>query len=331
MRTLEDQIFDPGIPFEDKALEVFRYQVKHVEPYRKFVETLYGKNYSPKQLEDIPLVPVELFREIPVMSDEFEKPELLFFSSGTSSMKKSRHHVAKASLYERAISMGFDSTYGIRDPLILAYTPGYNDNPKSSLIYMIRYLIDRDKSGASKFLDVKNPPDESYIYKLYENEERPILLFGAAFGLLDWIEKQDITLPEETIVMETGGMKTHRREMTKDELRQQLSEGFHISPEKIHSEYGMTEMLSQAYADGDMWFKPSPTLRVTVKDKNAPDQNVDYGKEGLVGIFDLANLYSCSFFQTEDLGILNEDHSFQILGRSTGGALRGCNFLIEED
>ena len=330
-QQLEEQIFDPSIPFEERAVAVYQYQMRHCAPYRRYVESLYGQQYNPADLASIPLMPVEVFREVSVLSDEIEQPEVVFRSSGTSSMKRSHHHVAKVSLYERAIRVGFNRRYGIKNPVILAYTPGYNENPESSLIYMLNYLIAQDTTGKSHFLDVDDPPDQQHLGQLYEAQQRPILLFGAAFGLLDWIEKKQVSLPEDTIIMETGGMKTHRREMTKHQLRHQLAEGFAIKPEKIHSEYGMTEMLSQAYAYGDPWFYPADSLKVTIRDEADPDFEVDYGESGVIGIYDLANLYSCSFFQTSDTGVARDDGAFQVSGRATGGTLRGCNFLLEED
>ena len=331
MPNTEAVIFDSSLSFEEKALTIFNYQIQHLKPYRLFVESLYGVDYEPRKLSEIPLVPIELFREVPVISDEFDQPEIRFRSSGTSSMKRSEHYVAKKKIYEKSISCGFDDTYGLPNPIILAFTPGYNDNPESSLIFMLDYLIQNDSTGLSKFLDVQNPPTTEELHRLVRDHNRPLLLFGAAFGLLDWIENHNIELPDETIVIETGGMKTHRREMTKNELRTRLSEGFNIRPEKIHSEYGMTEMLSQAYSAGDEWFIPAPTLKVSIRDHENPDREVPFKQEGVIGIYDLSNIYSCSFFQTADLGIAREDGAFKVLGRATGGMLRGCNFLLEDE
>ena len=331
MEQPDQLIFDTSRSFRQRALEVYEYQINHVKPYRMFVESLYGSGYKPEQLSEIPLVPVELFRETRVISDEFDEESLHFQSSGTSSMQRSNHYVARAEVYKKAINVGFEQVFGTTRPIILAYTPGYNENPRSSLIYMLNFLIQNDETRKSTFLDVQNPPDTPKLDELAATNGRPLLLFGAAFGLLDWIEKKDIRLPENAFIMETGGMKTHRREMTKSQLRTQLANGFGIPPEHIFSEYGMTEMLSQAYSMGDEWFYPSSTLKVAIRDENDPDKEVPPGEQGLIGIYDLANVHSCSFFYTRDLGFSRSDGAFKVLGRSQQSALRGCNFLLEED
>ena len=157
------------------------------------------------------------------------------------------------------------------------------------------------------------------------------MLFGAAFGLMDMLEIDPIQLPEDSVILETGGMKTHRREITKELLHQQLADGFGIPASQIHSEYGMTELLSQTYAKGSLWFECVPWMEVSIRDPKDPMQEAEHEEEGVIGVIDLANLYSCSFILTGDKGIQREDGKFQVLGRWNPQNLRGCNFLIDQD
>ena len=220
--------------------------------------------------------------------------------------------------------------YELDDYVILAYTPGYNENPHSSLIWMLSTLIGREPSGMSQFLEIGQPLDKKVIEAISEKGKKA-MLFGAAFGLLDLIEMSDIHLPEDSVLLETGGMKTHRREMTKEDLHRRLADGFGLVKAQIHSEYGMTELLSQAYSQGSFWFEPVPWMKVTIRDPKDPMKEVPDGEEGLIGVIDLANIHSCSFILTGDKVIQNEAGQFQVLGRWNPRNLRGCNFLIDRD
>ncbi|MEX2364866.1 MAG: hypothetical protein WD597_14635, partial [Balneolaceae bacterium] len=220
--------------------------------------------------------------------------------------------------------------YDLDDYVIWAYTPGYQENSNSSLIWMLNTLIERDYSGMSRFLELNQPLDEKEIQKIQKSGKK-LLLFGAAFGLLDILERRSIQLPKDSIILETGGMKTHRREINRQQLHQLLSDGFGLPPSQIHSEYGMTELLSQAYSLGDEWFQCVPWMNVSIRDPENPMREMTAGEEGLIGIIDLANIYSCSFILTGDKGVQNESGDFQVLGRWNPQNLRGCNFLIEQD
>jgi len=191
-------------------------------------------------------------------------------------------------------------------------------------------LIEREKSGLSAFLELGKPLDETAIREIKESGKK-LMLFGAAFGLMDILENHPVQLPENTVIIETGGMKTHRREITKEELHKQLAGGFGLPQSHIHSEYGMTELLSQAYAQGSLWFECVPWMKVSIRNPEAPMQKVRNGEEGLIGVMDLANLHSCSFILTGDRGIQRKDGKFQVLGRWNPQNLRGCNFLIDQD
>lgn len=320
-------IFKKSIPFSQKMADVFRYQLRHEPVYRRFCQFLSVDIRTKPAPESVPLLPVEAFRDTVVGSQD--EADVVFQSSGTTGMKRSRHYVKDVSLYRESIHEGFRHFYPLDDFVILGYTPGYSENPHSSLIWMLNCLIENDPSGLSCFLQLGKPVDPALIQRIVESEKR-IMLFGAAFGLIDMTESHPVKLPENSIVMETGGMKTHRRELSREELHRKLAEAFQLSTDNIHSEYGMTEMLSQAYAKGDMWFQTPPWLSVTIRNPENPLEQLPDGQEGLIGIIDLANLHSCSFLLTADRGVA-EAGRFNVLGRFEPDNLRGCNFLIDQD
>lgn len=328
---MERIIFNSLIPFKQKALQIFEFQKEQNPIYGKFCKAL-GVNKI-QEVSEIPLLPIQVFKDVEVLKTSISQPatfDLYFQSSGTSGMKRSRHYISDPELYRESIVEGMKLFYELDDYAILAYTPGYNSNPHSSLVWMLKVLIDRDESGLSQFLELDRPLKKSLVNEIESNGKK-IMLFGAAFGLLDMLELRGFELPAESIVMETGGMKTHRREMSKAELRKKLAEGFGISEENIHSEYGMTELLSQAYSVGNGWFNCVPWMEVSIRDPKNPEKTVPYGSEGLIGVIDLANLNSCSFILTGDKGTQNENGAFKVLGRWNPMNLRGCNFLIDRD
>ncbi len=327
-----DLIFDETLSFEEKTLRVFEFQRKCNAVYQRFCAALGIEEV--RSASQIPLLPIQAFKETKVISvEDHSKSEiqnLEFRSSGTTGMSRSRHFVLDPELYRRSAINGMQHFYDLDEYVIWAYIPGYSENPNSSLIWMLKALIESEGSGLSKFLDLNKPLNEEELQKI-EVSGKKLMLFGAAFGLLDIIEKQSVQLPQGTIILETGGMKTHRREVTKEKLHQQLAEGFGIDTGQIHSEYGMTELLSQAYAQGDLWFQSVPWMQVSIRDPKDPMEQVSCGEEGLIGVIDLANFYSCSFILTGDKGMQREDGKFQILGRWDPQNLRGCNFLIDQD
>lgn len=312
-----DDIFDESIPFEIRKKAVLDYQIQENRYYSEFYNILGDRS------QEIPLIPIQLFRDRDIYSGS-NKPELYFQSSGTSGMQKSQHFIVDPSLYRRSIMEAFYSHYD-NDFVIWAYTPGYNDNPKSSLIWMLNELISNDSSGQSRFLPLDTSLPE------FKVKDKRLMLFGAAFGLMDVAEKYSVQLPEGTIIMETGGMKTHRREMSRDEMHLKLANAFGVDKSDVHSEYGMTELLSQSYSLGDDWFIPPHWMMVSIRNPENPIESVGDGEEGLIGIIDLANVYSCPFILTGDKGVRREDGSFQVLGRWSPENLRGCNFLIDVD
>ena len=325
-------VFDHTISFQEKAIQVFEFQKEHNLVYGKFCKAL-GVNQV-EEASDIPLLPIQAFKDGTIVSQWDPKLDIqnleFFESSGTSRMNRSRHYVADPELYKAAIINGMKHFYELEDFVILAYTPGYNSNPHSSLVWMLNVLIEQDQPGLSHFLELGRPIDPRVVEEIKSRGKR-VMLFGAAFGLLDLIKLTKINLPDDSIIMETGGMKTHRREMSKSELHEKLATGFGLSKEEIHSEYGMTELLSQAYSFGSEWFEIVPWMHISIRNPENPMEENDTEEEGLIGIIDLANLYSCSFILTGDKGVKNEEGKFQILGRWNPRNLRGCNFLIDQD
>lgn len=326
-------IFSENKSFQEKALEVFRHQVKNNTVYKTFCETL-GSTQATKPSE-FPLLPIQAFKDARILTTEntsdIDFSALNYFqSSGTSGMQRSTHYLLDTSIYRQSILKGMETFYALSDYVIWAYTPGYIDNPNSSLIWMLNLLIEQDKTGLSRFLELNKPLPIQDVDKIKEAGKK-LMIFGAAFGLLDVLEMNKTTVPEDTIIMETGGMKTYRREMTKADLHKTLASGFKLPVGQIHSEYGMAELLSQAYSLGDEWFRCVPWMQVSIRNPNNPLENIANGEEGLIGIIDLANFHSCAFILTEDKGVMSNDGRFKVLGRWNSQNLRGCNFLIDQD
>ena len=324
-----DFIFDESLSFRDKAENVYKFQRLNNPLYHTFSEHFPQPDSESFDPYSIPLLPIRAFKEADVIVQN-RKPELLFKSSGTGSSNRSRHLVADADLYRKSIIAEFNRYFDLSSFTILAYTPGYNENRHSSLIWMLNYLISKSESEISQFLPVGEPIDPTLL-KQIEDRGETLILFGAAFGLMDVIEMGDADLPAGSLIIETGGMKTHRREMTKEDLRHALAEGFQIPPENIHSEYGMCELLSQCYSIGSEWFKTPSWVDVTIRDPKDSTRICKPGEEGKIGIIDLANIYSCPFILTDDHGVINEDGLFRVLGRWDSAEMRGCNFLIDSD
>jgi hypothetical protein len=310
---------------------VVEYQIHKNQVYRDFFKYLKGTFISDNFNPDlIPLLPIEAFRDACIYASDKTNPDLIFKSSGTSTTIRSTHYIAHAEMYRRSIFSSFQAFYAMENYVILAYTPGYNQNPNSSLIWMLNEFINADSTGLSQFLDIGKPIDESILEKI-DSIDKNVMLFGAAFGLVELSEKYSTFLPEGSIVMETGGMKTYRKEMDRSELHNALSDGFGIGLKQVHSEYGMTELMSQAYSTGDQWFKSPPWMRVTIRDPYNPMRLLPPYEEGLIGIIDLANWESCPFILTGDRGIQDTNGRFQVNGRWGDYHLRGCNFLLETE
>lgn len=313
------------LTFRATALEVFYYQAKHTPVYREYLASLGVDLMSVKEPEQIPFLPIEFFKSHKVMV-EWKNAEVVFESSGTTGSEPSKHHVADTSLYRESFLRSFYGFYGSPEDLcILALLPSYLDRPGSSLVYMMDHLIRWSKHPDSGFY-LENLEELASVLDRRNKDGNPTLLLGVSFALLDLAEKHPKTLGENIIPMETGGMKGKREELVRSELHARLKEAFGCSA--IHSEYGMTELLSQAYSKGDGRFTCPPWMKVLVRDPNDPLSLQAPGQSGGLNIIDLANLNSCSFVATGDLGKIHEDGSFEVLGRFDQSDIRGCNLLV---
>lgn len=326
-QNISELIFDSETSFFERALFSYRYQIEHNPYYRTFARHYFGENQQPDSIAEIPLMPLRAFKELDLIV-EGKEHSILFRSSGTGSGNRSRHLVADTFLYRRAIEEGFKEHFNPKSSTILCYAPGYSDNQDSSLLWMLNHLIENDFSGLSRFLPLSEPLTKEIINEI-SLPDKNIILFGAAFGLLDLLDAGSDPLPDSAHIIETGGMKTYRREMSKENLRSELSRGFGIPEIQIHSEYGMCELLSQMYAIGDTWFSTPHWMYTSVRDPNDPAIECLAGEAGKIGIIDLANIYSCPFLLTEDRGIMDIDGRVSVLGRWNPTDLRGCNFLID--
>jgi len=328
-RDIISVLFDENRSMLERAVFAFNYQREHNPVYATFAGHFIDGNREPKNLSDIPLFPIRAFKEMELIV-QGKKAERVFKSSGTGSMNRSRHLIADMELYKKSITEGFTEYFDLDTSTILCYAPGYSDNPDSSLLWMLNYLIEQDCSGRSRFLPLGKPLTNEAIESV-QTYNRTIILFGAAFGLLDLIEVGSVQLPETAHIIETGGMKTYRREMSKGELRQRLSEGFGIDPLQIHSEYGMCELLSQMYAIGGESFNTPHWMYASIRNPEDPFDETVPGFEGKIGIIDLANIFSCPFILTEDRGAMDIEGNLSVLGRWESAELRGCNFLIDRE
>jgi len=310
--------------FNAIALEVFRHQCKNCTVYKEFITGMKIDADKITAIEQIPFLPVEFFKSHTIVSNS-DAAGIVFSSSGTTGITTSRHVVTDLSWYEESFRKAFELFYGdIQQYTILALLPSYLEREGSSLIYMAEDLIRRSNNPDSGFY-LYNYGQLYHQLKKQQQNKNPTLLIGVTFALLDFVEQYSIDFPE-LIVMETGGMKGKRKEMIREELHQTLYKGFGV--ERIHSEYGMTELLSQAYSDGNGIFKTPPWMRIITRDTNDPISLVKDGKTGGINIIDLANLNSCSFIAVQDLGKVYEDGSFEVLGRFDNADIRGCNLLI---
>ena len=309
--------------FDKMCLDVFQFQYTHCKIYQRFCNLIGKCKLTVSTPGDIPFLPIEFFKKEKVLINN-AKAEIIFTSSGTTGQQTSKHYVSDVSLYEKSYLKGFTNFYKkIEDYCVLALLPSYLDRKGSSLIYMTNDLINRSKHPKSGFY-LNNLKELVEILKELENKNQKTLLIGVSFALLDLAEQFNLKL-KHTIVMETGGMKGRRKEMIRTELHKKLSESFGV--EKIHSEYGMTELLSQAYSKGDGIFECPPWMRILTRNTENPLQPVAEGKTGGINVIDLANVNSCSFIATQDLGKVYADRTFEILGRFDHSDIRGCNLM----
>ncbi len=311
--------------FNETALELFQFQYKNNKIYKQFVDLNHINLLQVKTVEQIPFLPIEFFKNHKVICGD-EIPLEYFESSGTSGMQKSKHFVSSLAVYEESFLKGFSHFYGnIKAYCLLALLPNYQEQKRSSLIYMIKKLIDESGHPDSGFFLHDNQALKDKLLELKTAQQKTIL-FGVSYALLDMAEQYPISVPE-TIIFETGGMKGRRKEMIREEVHSKLQKAFGVPA--IHGEYGMTELLSQAYSNGNGIFVPTPWMKILIRDINDPKAMLACNKTGGINVIDLANRYSCSFIATQDLGKLYENGSFEVLGRFDHSDVRGCNLMIE--
>ena len=306
--------------FQSVAMDVFRFQAEHCAVYAQYLRLIGVEPASVTRIEDIPMLPIELFKSHNVYSAK-EEPQIVFTSSATTGMTPSRHPVADVTIYERDFIESFRLFYGEPEHWsIYGLLPNYLQRSGSSLVYMVDRLIARCGSGGF-YLD-----EYEKLIADMAADAKPKILLGVSYALWDLAEQYAPKL-ENTIVMETGGMKGQREELPKSEFHKILTEAFGV--EKIHSEYGMAELTSQAYSSGDGVFRAPAWMRVVVRDVNNPLKMLPAGSRGAVSIIDLANISSCAFIATQDVGRTFADGTFMIEGRLSGADIRGCNLLVQ--
>ena len=310
--------------FKTCALQVFRHQFKNNTVYRSFCDLLYIHSSDVKKVEEIPFLPIQFFKSHAVLSSTQAVKET-FTSSGTTGSSVSKHMVTDLSWYTKSYTKGFDHFYGpIEDYTVLGLLPNYLERDGSSLIYMVDDFIKKSNKPASGFY-LNNLTELSKTLIALDKKGEKVLLIGVTFALLDLIERQQFKL-HNTIIMETGGMKGRRKEIIRNELHEILCAGFGVS--KIYSEYGMTELLSQGYSSGDGVFYCPPWMKILARDTEDALTMVGTNKTGGLNVIDLANYNSCSFIATQDLGKVDNNCSFEVLGRFDHSDIRGCNLMV---
>jgi phenylacetate-coenzyme A ligase PaaK-like adenylate-forming protein len=312
--------------FDTTTLELFRYQAQHNPVYRAWLQQLGTDPEQVSKLEAIPFLPIEFFKTHDVTTGDYE-PEVTFYSSGTTRTSRSRHLVSSQDWYNRTTQRIFEAFYGpLTDFVVLALLPSYLEQGGSSLVAMVDYFV-RQSGQQQEGFYLHNHDQLLQTIKSVQQRGKKVLLIGVSYALLDWADelqgREDFS---NVTIMETGGMKGRRREMIREELHSYLKYGFGV--EAIHSEYGMTELLSQAYSLGDGIFKPGYTMQVLLRDLNDPFDIRPDMRSGGINVIDLANVDSCAFVETKDIGKMKGDGTFEVLGRFDNSDIRGCNLLI---
>ncbi len=320
-----EELQKPNFDFEQMALQLFRYQSEYLPVYAEFLRLLKINPNEINSISEIPFLPVSFFKSNEIVSSKV-KTYFHFTSSTTTGGKPSRHFVPDLEIYKWSFKKGFNYFYGNNsDYCFLGLLPSYLEREGSSLVYMVQDFIQESKFEQSNF----------YLHdfnalnlQLLENEKNgiPTILIGVTYALLDFAEQFPIKL-KNTIVMETGGMKGQRKEMLRPEVHSLLCKAFQLT--EIHSEYGMTELLSQAYSKGNGIFVSPPWMRVLAADLNDALTQLPFEKAGSINIIDLANIYSCAFIATDDLGVVHSNNTFEIIGRRDNSDIRGCGLMYE--
>ncbi|WP_432713282.1 acyl transferase [Pedobacter sp.] len=311
--------------FNALALNIFKQQAQNCAVYKAYIYHLGKDPEKINRVEDLPFLPISFFKSHEVLSSN-RAPEIVFSSSGTTGMVQSRHLVTDVKVYEDSFNKAFQQFYGcIEDTCLLALLPSYLERDGSSLIYMVDSLLKQSKHPDSGYF-LHNYKELFQKLEKQKASKQKTILIGVTYALLDFLEAYQVVFPE-LIVMETGGMKGKRKEMVREELHDVLQAGFGVSA--IHSEYGMTELLSQAYSAGIGIFNCPPWMKIVLRDTNDPLSLIQNQQTGGINVIDLANVNSCAFLATQDLGRIYPDGSFEVLGRFDHADIRGCNLLVQ--
>ena len=311
--------------FNELAIELFHHQRMANKVLATYLGNLGAEHEKIRDAKQIPFLPIDFFKAHRIVCGDFIE-EKVFYSSGTSGKQASKHYIANSGLYEQSFTNTFRSFYG--DPesyTILGLLPSYLEREGSSLIYMVKALMDAGGSADSGFFLDEHQRLAALLQAL-SSTSQPTILIGVSFALLDFAEQYSFPLGDNIILMETGGMKGRREEITREELHAKLYEHLHVS--SVHSEYGMTELLSQAYSKEKGRFYPPPWMKIFIRDIQDPFTILPTGRSGAINIIDLANIHSCAFIETQDIGRLYSDGSFEVLGRTDASEIRGCSLLI---
>jgi hypothetical protein len=320
-KSFKEKVFNiHSLDFEETSIELFKYQYTNNRIYRNYVQVL-GKNPDlVKGIADIPFLPIDFFKNQDIITDKWT-PDTFFESSGTTGMQPSVHQIRDIDFYLSLCENIFNKKFGpLSDYKILGLLPSYLERDHSSLIAMVHEFIEKAAKGSGFYLNNY----EDLIKNLKVNDSEKVIIWGVTFAILDLAEKYPMDL-SHVLIIETGGMKGRRRELTREEFYQVLKEKLNVN--QVFAEYGMTELLSQAYAENGK-FKSPDSMKVLVRDVNDPFSYVEKGKTGGLNIIDLANIHSCAFIETKDLGRIRDDDDFEVLGRFDNSDLRGCNLML---
>jgi phenylacetate-coenzyme A ligase PaaK-like adenylate-forming protein len=324
-KSFEDSLYSVNESnFQDIALRLFRFQAENNLVYNQYLNFLNCNVDEIQSLEEIPFLPISFFKTKPIKTGNWQ-PEVEFSSSGTTGMTTSKHLIKDVSFYLRLSENIFERFYGPCENFhFLALLPSYLERKGSSLIAMMNHFIERSKSLHSGFY-LNNHDELKRKLQFLKDDEKRVILWGVSFALLDLAESGEIDL-SECIVIETGGMKGRRKESIRQDVHEYLSSRFHVN--SIHSEYGMTELMSQAYSHSNGYYKTPPWMKILVREINDPFSIIST-KTGMINVVDLANFHSCAFIETQDLGRIDDKGSFEVLGRIDNSDMRGCNLLVE--
>jgi len=319
-------IFSSNEPFSKKAVKIFHFQYRHNEIYKRFADTLNCKPHLVNSISEIPFLPISFFKTHKIITTDFT-PERVFKSSGTTGSVNSQHFVKDISIYETSFISGFKNFYGnIRDYCIVGLLPSYLEREDSSLVYMIEKLMQQSAHPLNGFHLYDHDNLATKLIQL-EKQGQKTLLIGVTYALLKFAEQFPLDL-NHTIVMETGGMKGREEEIVREDVHHLLEHAFNIG--QIHSEYGMTELLSQAYSLSEGLFQTPPWMKILVREEDDPliiNSTVHSNTSGAINIIDLANIFSCSFIATDDIGRLHPNGNFEMFGRMDNSDIRGCSLM----